>query len=124
MDFMNTFRLALRALARNKMRSALTMLGIVIGVASVIALVAVGTGSSAAVQASIDRLGSNSLFVLPASTVETCRSSRTRAKNGTSATSTPLLQHTGEAFLQQEALNRPFAGLHKSQSDCIESCRG
>jgi putative ABC transport system permease protein len=53
----------------NKMRSALTMLGIVIGVASVIALVAVGTGSSAAVQASIDRLGSDSLFVLPASTV-------------------------------------------------------
>src|SRR5580704_3175892 len=53
----------------NKMRSTLTMLGIVIGVASVITLVAVGTGSSAAVQASIDRLGSNSLFVLPTSTV-------------------------------------------------------
>jgi putative ABC transport system permease protein len=53
----------------NKMRAALTMLGIVIGVASVITLVAVGTGSSAAVQASIDRLGSNSLFVLPTSTV-------------------------------------------------------
>ncbi|HEY2834250.1 MAG TPA: ABC transporter permease [Sporichthyaceae bacterium] len=53
----------------NKMRSTLTMLGIVIGVASVIALVAVGTGSSAAVQASIDRLGSNSLFVLPTSTI-------------------------------------------------------
>jgi putative ABC transport system permease protein len=53
----------------NKMRSTLTMLGIVIGVASVIALVAVGTGSSAAVQASIDRLGSDSLFVLPADTV-------------------------------------------------------
>jgi putative ABC transport system permease protein len=53
----------------NKMRSTLTMLGIVIGVASVIALVAVGTGSSAAVQSSIDRLGSNSLFVFPAQTV-------------------------------------------------------
>ena len=47
------------------MRSALTMLGIVIGVASVITLIAVGTGSQAAVQASIARLGSNTLYVLP-----------------------------------------------------------
>jgi putative ABC transport system permease protein len=45
MDFMNTFRLALRALARNKMRSALTMLGIIIGVSSVIAMMAVGAGA-------------------------------------------------------------------------------
>jgi putative ABC transport system permease protein len=49
----------------NKMRAALTMLGIVIGVASVITLIAVGTGSQAAVQASIDRLGSNNLNVIP-----------------------------------------------------------
>jgi putative ABC transport system permease protein len=47
------------------MRSMLTMLGILIGVASVITLVAVGTGSSRDVQASISRLGSNTLFVLP-----------------------------------------------------------
>jgi putative ABC transport system permease protein len=51
--------------AANKMRAALTMLGIVIGVASVITLIAVGTGSQAAVQASIDRLGSNNLNVIP-----------------------------------------------------------
>jgi len=62
-------RFAWGGILANKMRSVLTMLGIVIGVASVITLVAVGTGSSAQVQASIDRLGSNSLFVLPASTV-------------------------------------------------------
>jgi putative ABC transport system permease protein len=62
-------RFAWGGIVANKMRSALTMLGIVIGVASVIALVGVGTGSSVAVQASIDRLGSNSLFVLPTSTV-------------------------------------------------------
>jgi len=54
---------AWRGIAANKMRSALTMLGIIIGVASVITLVAVGTGSQAAVQASIDRLGSNTLTV-------------------------------------------------------------
>jgi putative ABC transport system permease protein len=62
-------RFAWAGVLANKMRSMLTMLGIVIGVASVITLVAVGTGSNAAVQASINRLGSNSLFVLPTSTV-------------------------------------------------------
>jgi putative ABC transport system permease protein len=62
-------RFAWAGVVANKMRSLLTMLGIIIGVASVITLVAVGTGSSAAVQASINRLGSNSLFVLPTSTV-------------------------------------------------------
>jgi putative ABC transport system permease protein len=62
-------RFAWAGVVANKMRSLLTMLGIIIGVASVITLVAVGTGSSAAIQASINRLGSNSLFVLPTSTV-------------------------------------------------------
>ncbi|HEX3612722.1 MAG TPA: ABC transporter permease [Sporichthyaceae bacterium] len=62
-------RFAWTGVVANKMRSLLTMLGIIIGVASVITLVAVGTGSNAAVQASINRLGSNSLFVLPTATV-------------------------------------------------------
>jgi putative ABC transport system permease protein len=58
-------RFAVGGILANKMRSLLTMLGILIGVASVITLVAVGTGSSRDVQASISRLGSNTLFVLP-----------------------------------------------------------
>jgi putative ABC transport system permease protein len=60
-----TLTFAWGGIAANKMRSMLTMLGIVIGVASVITLIAVGTGSQAAVQASISRLGSNTLYVLP-----------------------------------------------------------
>jgi putative ABC transport system permease protein len=60
-----TLRFAWGGIVANKMRAALTMLGIVIGVASVITLIAVGTGSQAAVQASIDRLGSNTLNVIP-----------------------------------------------------------
>jgi putative ABC transport system permease protein len=60
-----TVAFAWGGIAANKMRSLLTMLGIVIGVASVITLIAVGTGSQAAVQASISRLGSNTLYVLP-----------------------------------------------------------
>jgi putative ABC transport system permease protein len=63
-------RFAFRGIVANKMRSLLTMLGILIGVASVITLVAVGTGSSRDVKASISRLGSNTLFVLPLQTGE------------------------------------------------------
>ncbi len=58
-------RFAWRGIIANKMRSLLTMLGIVIGVASVITLVAVGTGSNDAVAASISRLGSSTLNVDP-----------------------------------------------------------
>ncbi len=60
-----TVRFAWGGIVANKMRAVLTMLGIVIGVASVITLVAVGTGSNAAVAASIDRLGSDTLNVVP-----------------------------------------------------------
>jgi putative ABC transport system permease protein len=58
-------RLALRALRRNKLRSFLTVLGIVIGVAAVIALVTIGRGTQARVTADLARLGTNVLFVLP-----------------------------------------------------------
>jgi putative ABC transport system permease protein len=60
-----TVRLALLALRRNKLRSALTMLGIVIGVAAVIAMVTVGQGSSRAVTASVESLGTNILSLRP-----------------------------------------------------------
>ena len=57
-------RIALRGIAANRMRSTLTMLGILIGVAAVILLVAVGSGSSAAVREQIEGLGTNTLTVL------------------------------------------------------------
>src|SRR5215813_1989226 len=57
------FRIAFRALARNKMRSALTMLGVVIGVAAVIAMVSIGQGAQASVLAQIANVGTNLLFV-------------------------------------------------------------
>jgi putative ABC transport system permease protein len=61
--FVEAARFAVRGVTGNKMRSALTTLGILIGVAAVIILVAVGTGSSAAVQDQISSLGSNTLTV-------------------------------------------------------------
>src|SRR5512144_367009 len=63
-----TVRTALRALRRNKMRSALTMLGIIIGVAAVIAMVSIGHGADAAVQQQIRALGTNLLMVVPGAT--------------------------------------------------------
>jgi putative ABC transport system permease protein len=61
-------RLALSALRRNPLRSALTALGVVIGVAAVIAMVSVGAGASAAVQAQIQNLGTNIVMVMPGAT--------------------------------------------------------
>src|SRR5512146_509830 len=63
MDFSATLKIALRALARNKMRSSLTMLGIIIGVGAVIAMVGVGQGAQEAVQQQIAAMGSNVLMV-------------------------------------------------------------
>jgi len=62
-----TARIALRALRVNKMRSALTMLGIIIGVGAVIAMLAVGTGASRQIAAQIASMGSNLLIVMPGS---------------------------------------------------------
>jgi len=63
MNILVIFRIAFRALARNKMRSALTMLGIVIGVSAVIAMVSIGQGAQASVQEQIANVGTNLLFV-------------------------------------------------------------
>src|SRR5215470_12451313 len=63
-----TLRIALRALARNKLRSFLTMLGIIIGVGAVIAMVAIGEGAKATIRSQIASLGTNVLIVLPGTT--------------------------------------------------------
>jgi putative ABC transport system permease protein len=63
-----TVRTALRALRRNKLRSVLTMLGIIIGVAAVITMVSIGQGADAAVQKQIQSLGTNLLMVIPGAT--------------------------------------------------------
>src|SRR5512141_3378176 len=63
MDYKSILHIAFRALARNKMRSVLTMLGIIIGVGAVIAMVGVGQGAQQQVQDRIQSMGSNLLFV-------------------------------------------------------------
>jgi len=68
MDFSQTLKIALRALRTNKMRSFLTMLGIIIGIAAVIAMMAVGTGASYVISQQIASIGSNIILVIPGST--------------------------------------------------------
>src|SRR3954466_8258203 len=63
-----TLRIALRALLRNKLRSFLTTLGIIIGVAAVIAMVAIGEGAKKKVEDAFASMGSNLLIVMPGST--------------------------------------------------------
>jgi len=68
MNPVQTFRVASRALLRNKMRSFLTTLGIIIGVAAVIAMVAIGDGARVRVQNAFSSMGANLLILLPGST--------------------------------------------------------
>ena len=63
MTVLMIIKIAFRALVRNKMRAALTMLGIIIGVSAVIAMVSIGQGAQASVQAQISSIGTNLLFI-------------------------------------------------------------
>jgi putative ABC transport system permease protein len=69
MSFFNLLRIAWRALQRNKLRAFLTMLGIIIGVASVIAMVAIGQGSKQSIQQSLSGMGSNMIIIRPNSNI-------------------------------------------------------
>jgi putative ABC transport system permease protein len=65
MHISNLFKVAMRAIAANKLRSFLTMLGIIIGVASVIAMLAIGQGSKQSIQKNISEMGSNMIMIRP-----------------------------------------------------------
>lgn len=65
MKSVTTLKTALRALRRNVMRTLLTMLGIIIGIAAVIAMMAIGDGSSKAIQSTIASMGANVLMIMP-----------------------------------------------------------
>ena len=65
MNLHNLFKIALRAIAANKLRSFLTMLGIIIGVASVITMLAIGQGSKQSIQSMVSQMGSNMIMIRP-----------------------------------------------------------
>ena len=65
MNYQNLFKIAIRAIAANKMRSFLTALGIIIGIAAVITMLAIGQGSKASIKANIAEMGSNMIMIAP-----------------------------------------------------------
>ncbi len=93
--FAETLLLALREIRRNVLRSSLTILGVVIGVAAVITMVTVGNGATARVTSDIASLGSNLLMVR--------QGQRRHGPGGTSATADPLRQQDMDAIVSQIA---------------------
>ena len=89
MNFFAPFRIALRALAANTLRSILTMLGIIIGVAAVITMIAVGSGATKRVQEQMKGLGSNIMLVIP---------------GGITAGGVRLGAQTGQGLTEEDAL--------------------
>ena len=94
MNLAVTTKIALRALQRNKGRSLLTALGIIIGIAAVIAVVAVGQGASDTMRSQIESMGSNMLIVFPGSM-------RTGGFHGGSGSQQTLTAEDGEALLTE-----------------------
>ncbi len=70
MNVKNLFRIAWRAINRNRLRTFLTMLGIIIGVAAVIAMISIGEGSKQSIQTQISAMGSNLIMIRPVSNIQ------------------------------------------------------
>src|SRR5712691_5217964 len=97
MNILESFRIALRSLGANKLRAGLTMLGVIIGVAAVIALMSIGRGASAAISSQIESIGTNLLFVRPGSS----QSSGVRGAEGSAGT---LTIEDGQALQNSEGV--------------------
>lgn len=95
MNYSNLFRIAIRALVRNKLRAFLTMLGIIIGVASVIAMLAIGEGSKQKMRKQISSMGTNMVMVMP--------NFQRRGGVSLGASSSMALKYTDVTALQNEA---------------------
>ena len=65
MNYANLFKIAIRAILANKMRSFLTALGIIIGIAAVITMLAIGQGTKQSIQSNIAEMGSNMIMIMP-----------------------------------------------------------
>jgi putative ABC transport system permease protein len=97
MNYSNLFRIAIRALIRNKLRAFLTMLGIIIGVASVIAMLAIGEGSKVNITKEMSSMGTNMVMIMP----------NTQRRGGVSlgASSSMALKYTDVEAIRNEAVS-------------------
>ncbi len=101
-----TLRIAWSGITANKLRSGLTILGMTIGVASVIVLIAVGNGSSKAVQSRIQSLGTNVLVVMPSGGFRGGARASTTASVSLTKQDAEALQEPGQGPGRQERLAR------------------
>jgi putative ABC transport system permease protein len=95
MNLTNLFKIAIRALVRNKMRAFLTMLGIIIGVGSVIAMLAIGEGSKQKIRSQMSSMGTNLVMVMP--------NMQRRAGVSLGASSSMVLKYSDVVALRNEA---------------------
>jgi putative ABC transport system permease protein len=112
MNTVITLRIAMRALIRNKTRSLLTALGIIIGIAAVIAVVAVGQGASVTMQKQISSMGNNLVMIFPGS-------SRSGGFHGGMGTTQTLTANDGDAILKECPLVLAVSPLVRSGAQCI-----
>jgi macrolide transport system ATP-binding/permease protein len=103
-----------RGIGRNKLRSALTMLGIFIGVAALIAMLAVGEGARAALKAQLESLGTNLLIVLPGST----RANGVRAGIGSAAS---LKVSDGAAILENDSAVSALSYVNRQNAQVVNA---
>ena len=108
MNSMQTLIIALQSLSGNKLRSALTILGIVIGVAAVAAMLGIGRGAQTSITANITSIGTNLLFVRPGSTTSSSgvRTAQGSAGSLTLDDATALASVTGVAAVAPEVDGR------------------
>ena len=107
-----TLRIAMRALIRNKTRSLLTALGIIIGIAAVIAVVAVGQGASVTMRNQINSMGNNIVMIFPGS-------QKAGGFRGGAGTQQNLTAEDGDAILQECPLVAALSPLVRSGAQCV-----
>jgi putative ABC transport system permease protein len=112
MGLWNTIRIALVALRLNAMRSFLTMLGIIIGIASVIVMVSVSSGSKAEIEASIDRLGSNMLSLRPGTSLW-------GGRRGGAGSAAPFTEKDRQKLKEQFAFIEAISGRVRSNQAVV-----
>jgi putative ABC transport system permease protein len=112
MPLLLVLQLALRSLTRNKVRTALTMLGIVIGIASVIAMVALGQGATAMIQQQINSMGRNLLMIMPGA-------ASSRGFSWGAGTITTLTPDDGAAILKEIPAVRAVTPIVRTRSQLV-----
>ena len=110
MSIFMVFRIALKALGRNKMRTALTMLGMIIGVGAVITMVALGTGAQTTIEEQIRATGTNTITVMAGNFTQGAvrmgdgNSSRLTSKDADALRATPGVQWVAESVTSRQQL--------------------